>query len=1037
VLDKYNARMFFNKIAAALKIRSGEARLVLLVAGLFATIELGRGIGGSAADALFFLRFGVDYLPYLYIALGVTNFIVTLSYAAFLGRFNHGRFFSTLLLVFALILLSEWAAIHLEIRALYPVLWLSVNIISALLGTLAWTTASEVCDPRQAKRLFPIFVSAGILGGLLGSVITGPAAALLGTENLMVIFAVLLLAGLLFIRTIAARFFHPATTQDHSNFLVDVRAGFDVVRRSPMLQLLAAAAVLFSILYFSISFPFGRAVSASFSSEAEVAGFLGAFSGIASVVTFVAALLIANRLYSRIGVVNSLLILPITYLFGFVLFAVNFSLTTAVIVRLSQLVVLSGIGDGAYGTFFNVVPPAKRAQVRAFDSGVPSQIGIILSGILLLLGERLLTNTQIFVMGMVVALACTYVIWRMRRSYADALIAALRAGRVEVFADGDQAFASLHDEAGAIRIAVDALRDPKPILRRLAAEMLTRMGATSAGPALIQTLNDSDVQVRSAAIHALGELKINEARQPLLSSLGDADPSVRKAALIALPKLLQINGAIPIEIERLLNDPELSVRVEAAVAVAHLGHAEKAFPTLTSLLNHDDPDMRVLAINSLSQIFTGTKDSPSSTSSPSLLAERGAGGEVNHVIATLDDPLPIVRRAAATALGNIRHDDGLQPLVQHLTDPDQTVRFAAASALQQFGQKATPFIMEVLQKGHVTAYDAALAALSLEETNTLETLRTFARQEMTRLHEWRQLSAAVPTAGHVTAFLRDILARNATQSEQRLVRIIGLLTRKTAMETVGRALKEHDADMRASAVEALDTLGDKQLTREVLPLLENAASPDLQNAPLDSTFTTLLQHEDHWLRALGAFATGELSLKDRIPELQTLAKDSDPLISDGASRALSQLGEPMETLQTLSLMERIMLLREVPLFANLSPDDLKQIAEIAWEDWYHDGAILFKVGDEGHELFIIATGKMKVIKDADSAPKVLAVRGPGEFIGEMAIIESAQRSATVQVEGEARALVIDENAFKAILRDRPEVALAVLRALSRRLREMS
>lgn len=1004
--------MFVNKIAVALKIRSGEALLVLLVAGLFATIELGRGIGSSAADALFFLRFGVDYLPYLYIVLGVANFIVTLSYAAFLGRFDHGRFFVTLLLLFSLILLGEWTAIHLNNRALYPVLWLTVNIISALLGTLAWTTAAEVCDARQAKRLFPLFVSAGILGGLIGSVITGPAAALLGTENLMVIFAVLLLVGLLLIRIIARHFFHPTAkqNQEHSNFLVDVRAGFDVVRRSSMLQLLAVSAILFSVLYFSISFPFGRAISASFSSEAEVAGFLGAFSGIASTVTFVAALLIANRLYNRIGVVNSLLILPITYLFGFVLFAVNFSLTSAVIVRLSQLVVLSGIGDGAYGTFFNVVPPAKRAQVRAFDSGVPSQIGIILSGVLLILGERLLTNTQIFGMGMVVALACTYVIWRMRRSYADALIAALRAGRVEVFAGGDQAFASLRNEAGAIRIAVDALRDPKPVLRRLASEMLTRMGATSAGTALIQTLNDPDPEVRIAVVAALGELKINDAVQPLVRLLDDADPSVRKATLVALPKLSY--SAIS-NIERLLNDADLSVRTEAAVVLARSGHPDKALPTLTPLLKHDDPNIRVLAVNALSQF-----------------------SENSQIIASLEDPQPIVRRATAIALGNLQREDALQPLVAHLSDPDETVRFAAANALQQFGPKATPYIVPILQEAQVTAYDAALAALSLEETDALVALRVFARQEMERLREWRQFGAAIPTTGRATAFLRDILARNAMQSEQRLVKIIGLLTHKTAMETVGKALKERDADMRASAVEALDTLGDKQLTREVLPLLENTA---VRIEPDDSIFETLLHHEDHWLRALGAFATGELGLKDRIPELQLLVKDSAPLVCDAASRALSQLWEsmPMETLQTLSLMERIMLLREVPLFANLSPDDLKQIAEIAREDWYHDGAVLFKVGDEGHELFIIAAGKMKVIKDADSSPKVLAVRGPGEFIGEMAIIESAQRSATVQVEGEARALVIDENAFKAILRDRPEVSLAVLRALSSRLREMS
>ena len=1017
--------MFFKSLGVALKIRSDESVLVLLVAALFATIELGRGLGGSAADALFFLRFGVDYLPYLYIALGVINFVTTLSYAAFLGRFNKEHFFAALLLIFALVLLVEWVAIHLQIRALYPVLWLTVNIISALIGTLAWTTAGEVCDARQAKRLFPLFVSAGILGGLLGSFITGPAAAFFGTENLIVFFAVLLLADLFLIRTIASRFFRPLTREAHADFLRDLHAGFDVVRGSSMLQLLAVSAVLFSILYFSVSFPFGRAVSASFSSEAEVAGFLGAFSGIASAVTFIAALLIANRLYSRIGVVNSLLILPITYFFGFVLFAVNFSLTSAVIVRLSQLVVLSGIGDGAYGTFFNVVPPGKRAQVRAFDSGVPSQIGIILSGILLILGEHLLSNTQIFVMGMVVALACTYTIWRMHRSYADALIAALRAGRVDVFAGGDQAFTSLRGEASAIRTAVEALRDPKPTIRRLSAEMLTRMGATSAGPALVQALADPDFEVRGAAASALGELKIDDARQPLLSLLADGAPSVRKAALAALPKLTVSQEAeVSVRVEPLLSDPDLAVRATAAVALAHLGKPNMALSALTPLLAHEDANIRVLGVTTLTEALLVTKGS----SFPPMEKRPG----VDLLLPALYDPSPLVRRAGCAAFGTLRADDALQPLIDHLSDPDESVRLAAASALQRFGASATPHILEILQTGDAIAYDAALSALSLEDMGTFETLRTFAGQEIARLREWRQLSAVVPRAGRATTFLNAVLARYAIQSEQRLVKIIGLLTHKTDLDAVAKALKEHDPDTRASAVEALDTLGDKSLTREVLPLLENAAAPASA-----FTFSMLLHHEDQWLRVLGTLATGELGLIDLVPELRTLAVQSDPLTCDAANHALNQLGEQMETLQTISVMERIMLLREVPLFANLSPDDLKQIADIAREDWYHDGAVIFKQGEAGHELFIIAAGKMRVTKTVDGASRLVAIRETGDFIGEMAIIESAERSATVQVEGEARVLVIDENAFKAILRDRPEVSFAVLRELSQRLREKS
>lgn len=145
----------------------------------------------------------------------------------------------------------------------------------------------------------------------------------------------------------------------------------------------------------------------------------------------------------------------------------------------------------------------------------------------------------------------------------------------------------------------------------------------------------------------------------------------------------------------------------------------------------------------------------------------------------------------------------------------------------------------------------------------------------------------------------------------------------------------------------------------------------------------------------------------------------------------------METLQTVSVIDRILLLRDVSLFANLSPDDLKQIAEIAREGWYQDGDVIFREGDVGQELFIIVAGAMRVVKNVDGADKVLALRVAGDFVGEMAIIDASPRFATVSVVGETRTLMIDDEAFKSVLRDRPEVPLAVMRVLSQRLRENS
>jgi HEAT repeat protein len=1029
--------MLATRLASLLQIRPGEERRVALVAALFALIEAGRGLGSNAADALFFRRFGVENLPYMFLLLGATNFLVSLTYAAGLGRFDKRRFFVTILPALAAVLLVERAAIGLDpsagsgqgAAALYPVLWISVNIISSVLGLLTWNIAGEVCDARQAKRLFSLFVSAGILGGVAGNFATGPIARLLQTQNLLIVYAAILLAALALTRAITRQFFRPAHRREAgASFLDEVRAGFDYVRGSPLFKIMAVAAVLFSILYFSISFPFSKAVSTALPGEAEVAGFLGVFSGIVTAVTFFVSLFVANRLYTRLGVVNAVFLLPFAYLIGFVLFAVDYSLASAVVARSLQLVVLGGIAGTAYSTFFNVVPSDRRGQVRSFDSGVPEQIGVALSGVLLILGERVLSTTQIFVMGMIVAAACGALVWRMRREYGAALVGALRAGRFEVFGAGERAFAGLRGDANAIRVALAALADPKPSIRRLAAEMLARMQAASAAPTLIDALRDADPDVRVAAMRALSELGASEAAHALVALLGDAEPRVRSGALEALTRL-QPQGAPAVlsAIESLLGDRDPHVRAKAAVALAGYGEARRALPMLEALLHDDRPDMRVLALDTLGDIAAAHRDG------------RRPAFELAPVIQALSDGSVAVRRAACRCLAQTQAESTLWALVARLGDVDASVRGAAAASLRAFGAKATLRLLDVLRGGHAEAHQAALDAIDPDDPTVTEPLREYARREIAQATAWRELAAAIPRAGRVTKLLCETLETRAAGSEQRLVKAAGLLGHGDAMGWVAKGLKARDAETRAAAVETLETLGDKQLAREIIPLLEDA--PARANGGSDEVtraLDRLLADDDVWLRALAARAVAEIELRELIAELRAMESDADRLARESAQDALIQLGEDemTETLRTVSLMERVLLLRDVPLFADLSPDDLKQIADVAREHLYADGALLCRQGEEGAELFVLAAGQVRVTQRSNGVEKVLATRRAGDFIGEMAIVESAPRSATVRAEGEVRALVIDGDAFKAILRDRPEVSLAVLRGVSRRLREL-
>jgi cAMP-binding proteins - catabolite gene activator and regulatory subunit of cAMP-dependent protein kinases len=254
------------------------------------------------------------------------------------------------------------------------------------------------------------------------------------------------------------------------------------------------------------------------------------------------------------------------------------------------------------------------------------------------------------------------------------------------------------------------------------------------------------------------------------------------------------------------------------------------------------------------------------------------------------------------------------------------------------------------------------------------------------------------------------------------------------MELIHKSMNGTNIENRAAALEALDTIGDRQLAKSVVALLEE----EPVQSDTSDVIAILLKSRDPWLRVLALRSTSELGLREFIPLLQQLKSGEDPLLREAALGALTHFGEEksMDTLKTVSILERILLLREIPIFADLSPEDLKLVAEMAREEWYPQNSVIFHQGDEGNMMFVIVEGRLHVVRSVNGTEQVLAQRGPGDFLGEMAIIESAQRSASLITQSDVRVLAIDGEVFKSILRERPDVAFAVLRSISRRLREV-
>lgn len=101
---------------------------------------------------------------------------------------------------------------------------------------------------------------------------------------------------------------------------------------------------------------------------------------------------------------------------------------------------------------------------------------------------------------------------------------------------------------------------------------------------------------------------------------------------------------------------------------------------------------------------------------------------------------------------------------------------------------------------------------------------------------------------------------------------------------------------------------------------------------------------------------------------------------------------------------------------------------------YKKGEIIFSEGEIGEHVYLIQNGKVRVFKLISDQERTLAILGPGDFLGEMAIIEKKPRSASAEALEESKMLVLDQNTFEELIKSNGEIALRIIKRLVSRLR---
>jgi CRP/FNR family transcriptional regulator len=134
--------------------------------------------------------------------------------------------------------------------------------------------------------------------------------------------------------------------------------------------------------------------------------------------------------------------------------------------------------------------------------------------------------------------------------------------------------------------------------------------------------------------------------------------------------------------------------------------------------------------------------------------------------------------------------------------------------------------------------------------------------------------------------------------------------------------------------------------------------------------------------------------------------------------------------------DTVALLQQVPVFSALAEPELARVAEVTVPRQFHANEIVFREGDESDTCYVVRSGHARAVREHQDGRSITLARfGPGDIFGELAMFDNERRSATIEALEPTEAIAILGGDMRRLLREHPDIAVKLIAAIARRLRE--
>lgn len=838
------------------EIRPGEGRVawlmfvyLFLVIATFAVVK-------PVRSSLFLQKFGARNLPYIYLATAVLAALVAWIHSRLLDRFNIVTVQVLTHLFFISNLVLFWFAFREETAWLSAAFFLWVNIFTVTANTLFWMFANHYYNPREAKRLYGFINAGGTVGAVASGLAVSAVVRDIGTETLLLVCSAILGVCILLTYLISGfgkdRFALEETP--YADKKPDPRKVSPKPESSPLRTLftssyakyIALALGLSLVISTLIDYQFNVIVEGNYPDKDAKTAFFSSFMAGVNALSFVLQFFLTSPLLRRLGIGFSLLLLPLTLFSGASWMALYPGLAAAMFLKISDGSVRYSIEQSTRDVLYLPIPNRVMGKLKAFVDVFVQRLAKGVGSLLILAVTTwwVLDNQVLSYVSILLAFVWVTCALLLRKEYPQQLKGFLAREHL----GEEQKFVRLLDEttraellaaleSGEEETALYSLellegsRDPKlasllrklvrqgsPRLQARALHLLADLGDASVIREAENLLHLKSVEVQEEAIHYLCASSPG-AMQKMQEFLRAKDLSLRAAAIACMVNCGGIEGermAQPMFKEMLSQEGEKGVAARKLLArtLRHIRPPSAFHSHLRPLLQDPSDEVSREALATAQHILRRDfvpliieKLAAPQLSSDALETLKAYGGKVLGTLRDYMDDESIsvgVRRLLPSVFVQVGTEEAAHDLVSSLHQSDAQLRHEVIKALNKIKDRVPGLKLERIPIEEILAEEVQQAYRLLRE-----------------LYFYTSPGARSESAADDPIAAVSRSEEQYRSSIERIFRLLGLLFNQEDIYTGFRGLSSPRADLKANAVELLETLLPGQLKKVLLPLVDD------------------------------------------------------------------------------------------------------------------------------------------------------------------------------------------------------------------------